>query len=125
MWIANGALLGLLWALGHPALYLLWLGAYITPFPLFVRIRSIAEHGVLPRVTDMFQNTRTTRANWLLRMFVAPVHVNFHIEHHALASVPYYRLPRLHALLLERGMVTKPPSYGEVLRLASASTAQR
>ena len=39
--------------------------------PLFVRIRSIAEHGCLPRSPDMFLNTRTTQAGWLARMTVA------------------------------------------------------
>ncbi len=119
MWITNGILFGILWALGHPALYGLWVVAYITPFPLFVRVRSIAEHGVLPRVADMFQNTRTTRAGLMERLFVAPVNVNFHVEHHVLASVPYYRLPKLHALLRERGAAAPPPSYRDVLGMAS------
>ena len=115
MWLTNAVLLALLAATGHAWLYLLWVGAYITPFPLLMRIRSIAEHGALEGGPDVFRNTRTTRANLIERLLWAPVHVNFHIEHHALASVPYYRLPQLHALLRERGVVDAPPSYRQVL----------
>ncbi len=120
MLITNALLFGVLAACGHPLLYLLWVGAYITPFPLFLRIRSIAEHGVLPRVTDMFQNTRSTRAGWIARVFVAPVNVSYHIEHHAMASVPCYRLPLMHRWLREKNVVPEPPSYVEVMGMAAA-----
>ena len=119
MLLANGVLLGLCAASGHAWLYGVWVLAYLTPFPLFVRIRSIAEHGVLERVPDMFRNTRTTRAGWLARLTTAPCHVNYHLEHHAMASVPYYRLPLLHRLLRERDAVPPAPGYLDVLRLAS------
>ena len=119
MLITNLALYGVLAASGHGWLYLLWAGAYLTPFPLFVRVRSIAEHGVLPRVPDMLRNTRTTRALFIERLLWAPLQVNYHVEHHALASVPYYRLPRLHALLRQRGVLGPSPNYLDVLRLAS------
>lgn len=119
MLITNAILFGILAATGHAWLYGLWVLAYVTPFPLFVRIRSIAEHGMLERVTDPLRNTRTTRAGWLARSTVAPVNVNYHLEHHAMASVPYYRLPRMHRMLRERGIVPTPPTYREVLALAS------
>lgn len=121
MLITQAVLFGILTALGHPRLYGLWALAYITPFPLFVRVRSIAEHGVRNRVPDTLENTRTTRAGWLMRATVAPVRVSFHVEHHALASVPYYRLPELHALLRARDVVPAPPSYLDVMRLASSA----
>ncbi|MDR3418956.1 MAG: fatty acid desaturase family protein [Nevskia sp.] len=120
MLLCNLLLWAVLAAAGHGWLYGLWVLAQIAPFPLFVRIRSIAEHGMLPRATDMFLNTRTTRATLFDRLFVAPCHVNYHLEHHAMASVPYYRLPRLHALLRQRGAVAAPAGYGAVLRLAGS-----
>ncbi|HEX4896584.1 MAG TPA: fatty acid desaturase family protein [Solimonas sp.] len=120
MLITNAVLFALLAATGHAWLYGVWVLAYLTPFPLFVRIRSIAEHGVLERVPDMFRNTRTTRAGLLLRMTVAPFHVNYHLEHHALASVPWHRLPELHRLMRERQAIAAPPGYGDVLRAASS-----
>ena len=116
---ANLALWAVLAATGHGALYAVWALAYITPLPLFVRIRSIAEHGCLERVDDMLRNTRTTQAGWLARLTVAPVRVNYHLEHHALAAVPYYRLPQMHRLLRAKGLVSEPPSYWDVLRVAS------
>ena len=120
MLLTNALLFGVLAALGHAWLYGVWVLAYITPFPLLVRIRSIAEHGMLERVPDMFRNTRSTRAGILMRLLVAPCHVNYHLEHHAMASVPYYRLPRLHRLMRERNAVPPSPGYAEVLRMASS-----
>lgn len=115
----NLVLFGLLAATGHPWLYGVWALAFITPLPLFVRVRSIAEHGVLERVPDMFRNTRTTQAGLLSRMTVAPCNVNFHQEHHAMASVPYYRLPKMHQLMRQKNAVPVPPTYGDVLNMAS------
>jgi len=120
MIVTNIVLFALLAAAGHAWLYGVWVLAYITPFPLFVRIRSIAEHGVLERVPDMFRNTRSTRAGMLLRTLVAPCNVNYHLEHHAMASVPYYRLPAMHRLMRAKNAVPPPPSYTDVMRLASS-----
>ena len=119
MLISNGLLFGILALCGHPMLYLVWVLAYLTPFQFFLRIRSIAEHGCLENTADMFRNTRTTRAGLLARMSVAPMQVNYHIEHHLMASVPYYRLPLMHRFLRERNAVSTPPGYLDVLRIAS------
>jgi len=119
MLLTNGLLLGILAVSGHPMLYGMWVLAYLTPLPLFVRIRSMAEHGCMESSTDMFRNTRTTKAGWLARMTVAPARVNYHMEHHLMASVPFYRLPRMHAMLRERQAVPVAPGYAEVLRIAS------
>ncbi|HET8730197.1 MAG TPA: fatty acid desaturase family protein, partial [Moraxellaceae bacterium] len=97
--IMNSVLFVTLWAAGHPWLYAVWVLAYATPFSLFVRIRSLAEHACTERTTDMFRNTRSTRAGWLARSTVAPLHVNYHVEHHVMASVPYFRLPQMHRML--------------------------
>lgn len=120
MLITNALLFGLLAALGHAWVYTAWVVAYLTTFSLFVRIRSLAEHACTEQTSDVFHNTRTTRAGLFARMTVAPVHVNYHIEHHALVSVPYYRLPALHALLRERGVIDEPPDYLDVLRIVTA-----
>ncbi|RZU47862.1 fatty acid desaturase [Fluviicoccus keumensis] len=118
--VMNALLFGALAAAGHGELYLAWVLAYLIPYPLFIRIRAMAEHAGTEKSADMFRNTRTTRAGLIARTFVAPCHVNFHIEHHAMASVPYYRLPEAHALLRARGMVDEPPGYLAVLdRLSS------
>jgi fatty acid desaturase len=120
MLATNAVLFGILVACGHAALYGVWVLAFFTPYPLFVRVRSIAEHGCVTRSPDVLENTRTTRAGLLLRLTVAPNRVNYHIEHHLLAGVPFYRLPKMHRMLREKGLLEAPPSYWDVLRLASS-----
>jgi fatty acid desaturase len=121
--LTNGVLCALLAWSGHAWLYGAWALAWATTFSVFVRVRSIAEHGMTQTSTDALRNTRTTRAGLLARLTVAPHHVNFHLEHHLLPSVPHYRLPRLHRLLRERGAyaeATHAQSYWDVLRLAGS-----
>lgn len=121
--LSNTVIFSVLWLVGHPWLYLLWIASMLTTFQFFVRIRSIAEHGMLPRVSDMFKNTRTTEASWWERITFAPHHVNYHMEHHFLMAVPSYRLPQMHKILKERGVyenVRIAHGYADVLRLATA-----
>ncbi|MBI3541856.1 MAG: fatty acid desaturase family protein [Deltaproteobacteria bacterium] len=120
--LTNAALFGALWLGGHPALYLLWLGSYLTTFSVFVRVRSIAEHACTEQDLDPFKNTRSTEANWVARLTVAPIRVNYHLEHHLLMTVPYFNLPRLHRMLAERGALKNAYNaggYAEVLLTAS------
>lgn len=124
--LTNAALLGLLWLAGHPWLYGLWLVAYLTTHSLFMRVRSMAEHACTEAGPDQFRNTRTTAANLAARLTVAPHRVNYHLEHHLLMTVPHYRLPRMHRLLVERGVYESSPmaaDYREVLRRISAKPA--
>jgi fatty acid desaturase len=121
--LTNGVLVALLALAGHPALYLLWVGAWLTTYSLAMRIRSIAEHGMIPDPSDDFRNTRTTLARWWERLLIAPNRVNYHLEHHLMVAVPHYNLPRLHRLLRERGVLEGAcvaPSYLSVLRLAAS-----
>ena len=117
--LTNALLFGALALLGHGWLYLLWVGAYLTTFSLFVRVRSMAEHACTERSADFFRNSRTTEANALSRLVVAPLNVNYHLEHHLLMTVPHYNLRRMRALLDERGALRGTHSasgYLEVLR---------
>jgi fatty acid desaturase len=109
---------------GHAWLYGMFVLSYLTPFPLILRIRSMAEHACTEQTTDMFRNTRSTRAGLLARMTVAPHRVNFHIEHHVMASVPFRKLPLMHRLLRERGALPASPGYLDVLRTVSTVTPQ-
>ena len=124
--ITNAALLAVLVVCGHPALYLLWVGAWLTTYSLVMRIRSIAEHGMVPDTADDFRNTRTTVARWWERLFIAPNLVNYHLEHHLMIAVPHYNLPRMHRLLRERGVLAGAcvtDGYLRVLDLASSRAA--
>lgn len=113
----HAMLLGVLSASGHAWLYLAWLGAYLSTYSLFMRIRSMAEHACTAAGPDMLENTRTTRAGLLARATVAPLRVNFHIEHHLMPAVPYFRLPAMHRKLRARGTLAAPPGYLQVLAL--------
>jgi fatty acid desaturase len=123
----NGALLAGLAALGHAELYLLWAGAWLTTNTLVTRIRSIAEHALTPDADDPLGNTRTTLARGWERLLIAPNRVNYHLEHHLLMTVPHYQLPRLHALLRERGVLAhacvETGGYAAVLRRAASRAA--
>ncbi len=121
--LSNGVLAAVLTALGHPELYLLWAVSWLIPYGFFLRIRAIAEHAGTELSGDLFRNTRTTRASWLARLLFAPHGVNFHLEHHLLPTVPYWQLPRMHALLAERGGlndVNTAPGYLAVLGLVTS-----
>ena len=124
--LTNLALLGILAACGHAALYLLWVGAWFTTHHLVVRLRSIAEHAMIPEPGDPLRNTRTTVARWWERLFVAPNYVNYHLEHHLIMTVPHYKLPRMHRMLRERGVLDGAcveNGYVGVLKLAASKAA--
>ena len=109
-----------------PWVYLLWVMAYFSTYSLFLRIRSIAEHACTDMDLDPLACTRTTRANLLARLTVAPHHVNYHLEHHLLMVVPSYRLKAFHQILWHRGFYKKAhysPGYLAVLKKASSQPA--
>ena len=53
MLLTNAILLAACWASGHTWLYAVWVLAYVTPFPLLVRVRSLAEHACTEATLDM------------------------------------------------------------------------
>ncbi len=121
--ITNLVLLLILTLAGHPALYLLWVVAWLTTYRLVTRIRAIAEHSMVPDQLDPLRNTRTTRVRWWERFLVAPNLVNYHYEHHLMMTVPHHNLPKLHRVLVERGLIPEgclANGYREVLRLATS-----
>lgn len=123
--IVNLLLWGALAAAGYWWLYpALWLLPLATWYQLISRIRNIAEHAVVPDNDDPLRNTRTTYANRLLRLLLAPYWVNYHLEHHLFLSVPCWKLPEAHRLLLAKGLGARmevQTGYGDVLRLATAA----
>jgi fatty acid desaturase len=105
---------------------LLWLLPLLTWMMVITRIRNIAEHAVVPDSDDPLRNTRTTRAGFIERLFIAPYYVNYHLEHHLLFYVPCYNLPRVHRILLRGPHAARmevQPNYAAVLRLATAKPA--
>ena len=123
--IANAVLFAALAAAGVWWAYpLLWLVPLLTWMMVITRIRNIAEHAVVPDSKDPLRNTRTTRANLLERLFIAPYYVNYHLEHHLLFHVPCYNLPLVHRILGQSGFAGRmevQPGYLAVLRLATST----
>ena len=117
-------LLALMTAFGKPHYYLMfWLLPDMTWHMVITRIRNIAEHAIVPDNDDPFRNARTTYASWWVRALVAPYWVNYHVDHHLLFYVPCYNLPKLHALLLAKGLGPKmeiQPNYWAILKLATS-----
>ena len=114
-------LAGVWWA--YP---LLWILPLLTWMMVITRIRNIAEHAVVEDHNDPLRNTRTTRANFIERLFIAPYYVNYHLEHHLLFYVPCYNLPKVHAILSRgplAGRMEVQPNYAAVLRMATARPA--
>jgi fatty acid desaturase len=113
--------------IGHWWLYpAMWLLPLATWYQLISRIRNIAEHAVVPDNDDPLRNTRTTYANPLERLFLAPYWVNYHLEHHLFMFVPCWRLPAAHRALRAGGWENKmelQPGYRAVLRLATSGVA--
>ena len=112
------AVAGLWWAW-----LLMWLLPMATWLPLISRLRNIAEHAlIVQNGTDPLRHARTTNANWLERVFVAPYWVNYHCEHHMFTHIPCWNLPAAHRLLALKGVTGRmevQPGYKTVLRLAS------
>jgi fatty acid desaturase len=120
MWAAMSAI-GLWWL--YPAL---WLLPLLTWYQLVSRIRNIAEHAVVPDNDDALRNTRTTYANPLARLLLAPYWVNYHLEHHLLLSLPCWKLPAAHRVLLAKGLrdqMEVQESYLDVLRMAASAVS--
>ncbi|MEQ8857042.1 MAG: fatty acid desaturase family protein [Pseudomonadales bacterium] len=123
--VANVLLVAVLAAVGQAWLYAVWWLAFLTTNRLVSRIRQVAEHGAVPDLfdPDARLNTRTVHANPLERLIFCPLGVNYHLEHHMLASVPIYNLPLMHRMLRDKGYyedVDFPEGYGALLRRVSA-----
>jgi fatty acid desaturase len=121
------------------AVLMYWIVPYFTWLVFVMRIRSIAEHFAIEGESGTYGSIRTTHAGLLARLFVAPKNVNYHIEHHFFPSVPFYRLPELHSLLMSDDEFARSAhitqSYSKMLlecvrladsnRLAKASVRSR
>tara|TARA_R110000823_G_scaffold130015_8_gene257835 strand:+ start:1669 stop:2577 length:909 start_codon:yes stop_codon:yes gene_type:complete len=124
--LVQAVFFAVLWACGIGWTYLLWAVAFMTVFMLIVRVRQVAEHAAVPDLfdADPRNNTRTVEAPWWQRIIFAPNGVNYHMEHHFMASVPCYRLRELREHLRRKHALDDVPvfrGYGQVLRHAVAS----
>lgn len=116
-------LLGPWWA--YPVFWLLPLATW---FPLVTRIRNIAEHACVPENgSDPLRHARTTLANPIEGLLVAPYWVNYHSEHHMFMHLPCYRLAEAHQLLRVKGLTERMEverGYLSVLGIATSKPVE-
>ena len=93
--------------LGSAALFWIWIVPLLLGQP-FLRFYLLAEHGLCPTVVNMFENTRTTFTNRVVR-FVA-WNMPYHTEHHTYPTVPFHKLPDLHEII-QRELIHTEPTY--------------
>lgn len=86
-----------------PLLFWVWLLPLALGMP-FLRLYLLAEHGRCAFVANMFENTRTTFTNRLVRFFAW--NMPYHVEHHSIPMVPFHKLPELHKEMHEHLQVT-------------------
>jgi fatty acid desaturase len=120
----NLLLLMLFWLVGAGIWYFaVWLVAMATWLSFVTRIRNIAEHACTSTGEDPFSHARTTLANPIERLLIAPYWVNYHAEHHLFMYLPCYRLPAAHRMLLDKGLIKRMevrPGYLVVMQLATS-----
>jgi fatty acid desaturase len=71
-----------------------WVVPSLTVLPLIMRLRSIAEHFALEYKGEL-TSSRNVECGWLESFFIAPFHVNLHLNHHLYPSVPFHKLRAL------------------------------
>ena len=101
--------------------FLLWWVPALTWNRFITRLRNIGEHAAVPDDNDRLRNTRTIKASWWERAFVAPYGVNYHLEHHLIVNCPYYKLKKAHQMLLAKGLAPRMElrqSYADMLAVA-------
>ena len=105
--------------------FVLWMLPMATWYPLVTRLRNIAEHAcVAKNEPDPLRHARTTKANWVERLLIAPYYVNYHCEHHMFMHLPCYSLPKAHRILKRKGVTGRMEvrsGYIQVLQMASAA----
>jgi fatty acid desaturase len=95
-----------MFAVGWGWYYLvLWVLPLATGLQMILRLRAICEHGAVIDTVSPLLSARTNHANAVLRFFLFPHHVNYHLDHHLYPAVPHYRLPALHEALREKGVL--------------------
>lgn len=78
---------------------LLWVVPIFTSFSLFMILRQVVQHGNADR--GWITNTRVFLIHDLFQFAVFPLGQDYHLPHHMYASVPHFRLKKLHELLMQ------------------------
>jgi len=96
------------WVIGWEHYLLLYVLPLLTIYPAIIRLRSMVEHsfetGYTPTSDEQRFIIRSTKANLLERILIAPLNGEYHLEHHLLPTVPYYNLPAARAIIESKGV---------------------
>ena len=84
----------------------LWLLPLVTVMQVFLRLRALLEHGAVTDPSSVLRSARTNVGPKWLMWFLFPHCVNYHIEHHLFPAIPFYNLPKCHAVMTERGALS-------------------
>ena len=84
---------------------------------------GLLQHlGLAENVTDHRLNTRTVLMNPISRFVY--LNMNYHLEHHLFTMVPYYNLPKLHALIKHDVPPPEPSIFAAFNRLVPVLVKQ-
>jgi fatty acid desaturase len=73
-------------------------------------LRNMARHVMVRDVGDPeLSRYRTTLVGPVERFFLAPMHFNYHAEHHFYPMIPWHNLPEAHRIL------SRHPHYANVV----------
>ena len=87
----------------------MWILPLFWLFPLFMVLRGGCS--MATRTGGRYTNSRIFYVNPIVRYAVFPWGMDIHLPHHLFASVPHYKLPDLHRLML------RDPEYAEKCRV--------
>lgn len=87
---------------GAPAVlyyFLLWVLPIFTSFAFFMILRQLVQHGNADQ--GWLTNTRSFFVGRFINFAVFPMGQEYHLPHHMFATIPHYRLRRLHDVLMQ------------------------
>jgi fatty acid desaturase len=82
-----------------------WALPLLTVLQVILRLRAVCEHGAVTDISTPMRAARTTLAPFWVQWILFPHRMHYHIEHHLYPSVPHYRLPECHRILVEAGLL--------------------
>lgn len=88
----------------------LWTLPSLTIGMAMFRMRALGEHSFDP-TTNELTGVRLVEGTLLERHSIAPLNINYHLEHHFYPSVPYYHLPAIRKILAAQGIYEEGHNY--------------
>lgn len=83
-------------------LIIYWIIPVITVLFFLLSYRGMAEHHGNLEYSHIYNSTRHVKANWFEKFFLAQHNVEYHLAHHLYPQVPFYNLPKLHEILMQK-----------------------